>query len=139
MAAGEPRVNLLTGRFQNRRLKGGGYLAVPICLSLPRWKLAYSLAPSLRALAPKYAYLRAPFEEYRRHYRHDLHVLGVKRIRAMLEETASPDGFQTVLLCYEDLRKPEAWCHRRLFAEWWQEQTGEDVPELDEEEQIAMF
>ena len=36
-----------------------------------------------------------------------------------------------VLLCYEDLTKPGLRCHRRLFANWWCENTGDVVPELE--------
>jgi hypothetical protein len=35
------------------------------------------------------------------------------------------------LLCFEDLTKPGLWCHRRPFANWWLENTGEVVPELE--------
>ena len=33
----------------------------------------------------------------------------------------------SVLLCWE---KPEAFCHRRIFAEWYYQKTGFIVPEL---------
>ena len=36
-----------------------------------------------------------------------------------------------VLLCFEDLTQPGLKCHRRLFATWWHENTGEAVPELE--------
>ena len=40
-------------------------------------------------------------------------------------------GRDVVLLCYEDVRKGESdWCHRTIFADWWQEKTGEVIPEL---------
>jgi hypothetical protein len=36
-----------------------------------------------------------------------------------------------VLLCFEDVhRDGEGACHRRTFARWWEEQTGEVVEEL---------
>ena len=35
-----------------------------------------------------------------------------------------------MLLCYEDVRIPEDWCHRTVFAEWWAENTGEEIREL---------
>jgi hypothetical protein len=34
-----------------------------------------------------------------------------------------------LLLCYEDVLAGD-WCHRKVFAEWWQEQTGQVVEEL---------
>ena len=26
---------------------------------------------------------------------------------------------------------PDLWCHRRMLAAWWEEQTGRAVPELE--------
>lgn len=43
---------------------------------------------------------------------------------------AAYPGLTLVLLCFENLTDPGAWCHRRIFAEWWEQQTGEVVPEI---------
>lgn len=40
------------------------------------------------------------------------------------------EGKDVVLCCYEDVRKPNEWCHRLVFAEWWYEKTGEKIEEL---------
>lgn len=40
-------------------------------------------------------------------------------------------GAEPVLLCWEDLAKPDAWCHRRMIAEWFKDRLGHDVPELE--------
>jgi hypothetical protein len=37
-------------------------------------------------------------------------------------------GKPLALLCFERDRKD---CHRSAFAEWWEQQTGENVTELD--------
>jgi len=39
---------------------------------------------------------------------------------------------QLVLLCFEDLRTPGRFCHRRVFATWWEELKGQVVTELPE-------
>lgn len=39
-------------------------------------------------------------------------------------------GQTLVLMCFDDLSKPGAWCHRTMFAEWYYEKTGVSVPEL---------
>jgi hypothetical protein len=39
-------------------------------------------------------------------------------------------GLPLVLLCFEDLSKPDTWCHRTILREWLQERTGVIVPEL---------
>lgn len=44
-----------------------------------------------------------------------------------IREQAKGLGFQDIVfLCYE---KPGRFCHRRIFAEWLQEKTGETVEE----------
>jgi hypothetical protein len=35
------------------------------------------------------------------------------------------------LLCFEDVDQPGKSCHRRMLATWWQEHTGDVVPELE--------
>ena len=34
-----------------------------------------------------------------------------------------------ILLCYEDVTNPDEWCHRTVFAKWWEDNTGETVEE----------
>lgn len=46
------------------------------------------------------------------------------------EKTAADEGKDLVLLCYEDVRIPEDWCHRTVFAQWYCEMTGEIIEEL---------
>jgi len=67
--------------------------------------------------------------EFEARYRTRLDGYGVDKIRGVFHAIArSYPGKPLVLMCYEDLTK--AACHRRLFAEWWQEQTGEHVEEM---------
>lgn len=130
---------MFTGRFANPKLKSGKLLAVPICLWTPRWPLKYETTKPLRSLAPKQSYLRAPRDEYTKLYLDGLAALSVDYIHCLFEALPQ-DGRPVALLCYEDLRKPELWCHRRLFADWWLSETGEDIPELEEEPlQAPMF
>jgi hypothetical protein len=68
-------------------------------------------------------------ETFRRKYRHQLH----RRTPKILAELADlREGYDQpiVLLCFEDLSKPGAWCHRRLLAEWISQKLGEKIPEL---------
>jgi hypothetical protein len=58
----------------------------------------------------------------------DLGVEGVCDLLTMCVERGNNE--RLCLLCYEDLTKPGLRCHRRLFANWWTEHTGEAVPEL---------
>lgn len=61
-----------------------------------------------------------------------LERFGPEKIRKLLAAIADAyDAPGVVLCCFEDLRKPGQWCHRRMFAGWWFEQTGEHVRELE--------
>ena len=113
---------------------------VRITLGPPRFKLPYRVVGDLRGLAPKSEFLRDPLPVFRVKYRTTLEQRGGARYFARrLEGIATAAGVDAlVLLCFEDLRKPGLWCHRRLFAEWWRQQTAMIVPELPEEKYFAL-
>jgi hypothetical protein len=69
------------------------------------------------------------FEEMYRERLDDLGVSAVHELLTMCVERANNE--RLVMLCYEDLTKPGLRCHRRIFAAWYQEHTGESVPELE--------
>nr|UWG82112.1 MAG: Protein of unknown function DUF488 [Bacteriophage sp.] len=65
-------------------------------------------------------------EEFTERYRAMLDSHGVARIRTELETISQLNGGKDiVLLCFDDVRK--GLCHRTIFAQWWQEKTGEEV------------
>jgi hypothetical protein len=76
--------------------------------------------------------LGKPYDVYRALYRNRLEGAGVDAIRTELAGIAGPlePGRPLVLLCFDRLNQKGAWCHRTMFAAWWQEHTGQDVPEL---------
>ena len=39
-------------------------------------------------------------------------------------------GRRLVILCFEDVLAGH-FCHRRVWAGWWHERTGQSVPELE--------
>jgi hypothetical protein len=65
-------------------------------------------------------------------YREALEAFGADQIRLRLEEIATAAGdSRLVLMCYEDLTLGDGkWCHRTMFAEWWQDITGGVVREI---------
>ena len=72
-------------------------------------------------------------EDFKKAYYEKLNGIGKDRIISMvmkMERDAAAQGKDLVLLCYEDVRIPEDWCHRTVFAEWWVENTGEIIEEL---------
>ncbi|WP_018559229.1 MULTISPECIES: hypothetical protein [unclassified Streptomyces] len=100
----------------------------------PRFPLAYQLAGHARLVTPTRQLLAAnlPEDAYEFSYRRLLAGHGLDAITAELAAIAAghEPGRPLVLLCFDRLNKPGAWCHRSHLARWWTEQTGQDVPEL---------
>lgn len=72
-------------------------------------------------------------EPFKKAYYEKLAGIGEQKIIntvRRMEETARREGKELVLLCFEDIRIPEDWCHRTVFAEWWMSRTGERIKEL---------
>lgn len=42
----------------------------------------------------------------------------------------SPIHPRLVFMCFENLGTPGKWCHRQMFATWWETHTGQEVREL---------
>lgn len=122
-------MRIYTSRYGNKELAKREDLAkVGITVGTPRFKLAYPVS-YVRMLAPaglREIHDRAEFEP---RYFAQLDALGVDAIRGRLAEVAG--GRDVVLLCFEDLAQPGKWCHRRVFADYWFEKTGEAIAELD--------
>ena len=106
----------------------------------PRQRMPYKylmlreepIAPSRRLLSWwRRPGVRTPedAEVYEREYLRQLEEAGVEEIRAQLERKVAGANDTVILLCHEE---PGEFCHRRLFARWWREQTGQEIPELDE-------
>ena len=111
-------------------LKTGKYTVVGIVRGLPRFRLGYERAGNIIDIAPP----REIFNIYDREqfttpYMKHLDNKGFEKIAAQIQHYLD-FGKDLVLCCYEDVRKPGEWCHRLLFAEWWQQKTGQIIPEL---------
>jgi len=127
-------MDLATSRYQAADLiEASGRAAIGITFGYPRFKLLYPLIANLRQLAPTREMIQVDdahlFEEMYRSRLDDLGVGGVRDLLTACAERANNE--RLVLLCYEDLTKPGMRCHRRFFSSWWQENTGEVVPELE--------
>lgn len=124
-----------TSRYSNKELSNnsGKYYCVGISLGAPRFPLGYQLETQCYSLAPKYYMLKMGYEEYKEAYCRKLEGIGEDKIIDMVSRfdlIAESEGKELVLLCYEDIRNPEDWCHRTIFAEWYAEKTGEIIQEL---------
>ncbi|MFI1563901.1 hypothetical protein ACH4ZX_12715 [Streptomyces sp. NPDC020490] len=120
---------LFTHRYQGFESSMG--VPVRITLGAPRWTLPYSLEYQVREAAPSREYFGAARAVYEPAYLGQLDRHGVGFFASRFQEIAVAAGDpRLVLLCFEDLSKSGQWCHRRMFAEWWQERTGAKVREL---------
>lgn len=102
-------------------------LAIRASLGMPKKGFAHPLE-ELRVATPHPSYFRASDEEFERRFLEQLNRAGVVTIRRKLQEFADSHGATTVvLLCFE---RDRADCHRGMFAQWWEDQTGERIEEL---------
>lgn len=69
-----------------------------------------------------------PYDRYEEAYWRMLDAHGVDAINAELRRIGG--GRDVVLLCFDDLSKPDGWCHRTMFGAWWTARTGQIVEEL---------
>ncbi len=130
---------IYTARYGNKTLRGEGYYPVGISIGTPKFPLGYELREQCYALAPKGFMLKMEYEPYCEAYFKKLEDIGTDKIIGIvqrLDRKAQEEGKSLVLLCFEDIRKPEQWCHRTLFAEWWHRKTGEVIEELEEAEPL---
>jgi len=117
--------------FGRQKVFDSGLAPVRTTTGAPRFALGYELAGNVGMLAPYGLRSIEDEAEFEAAYRARLDGFGVEKIRTALEDVARSAGTAgVVLLCFEDLEDPTQSCHRTIFAAWWGEQTGEDVPEL---------
>jgi hypothetical protein len=137
---------IYTARYSNRSIDSRVMIPVAITLGEPKFPLPFTPI-KLPALAPSGSTFAARDDDelFTRRYLAQLDRIRPAAIHTMLaaiyrnqdgDVDGDLEGKDLVLLCFEDLRKPEQWCHRRLFADWWLERTGEIVDELQEAEPL---
>ena len=126
---------ICTGRYSNKNLRTDGYYQVGISVGRPKFPLGYELRDQCYMLAPRRDMLSMEKARYKNAYYAKLDAAGEQKVINYvrnLEKRAEAEGKKLALLCFEDIRNPEDWCHRRMFAEWWQEHTGEAIEEIPE-------
>ena len=106
-------------------------VSVGISRGVPRWPLPYRYK-LLRLLAPtREAFALQDLEEFEQSYLAGLEEIGAEKIAWALRKISDEHGSRPLaLLCYENIHAGET-CHRRIFADWWKQQTGQEVSELD--------
>jgi hypothetical protein len=106
-------------------------IAVATSLGRPKWPLSYELVEEVHALKP-WGLMEVPDSEFNERFRARLEKTGVAKLQRVFHAISGKHkGQRLVLLCHEQVLGPKAkCCHRRDWAEWWRERTGQVVPEL---------
>jgi hypothetical protein len=134
---GSDSLELMTSRYQAADLiAASGAAPVGISLWGVRFKIPYTVCARIKELAPDSKALKGlrkgeiGWEEFEADYAGKLEGFGAEAIRTRLESVAvEVHNAKLVLLCFERVDEGEL-CHRRTFARWFEERTGQAVPEL---------
>lgn len=98
--------------------------AVAISAITPSWYTGKVYSP----LAPSWEIIKAIKSGKITNDEYTILYLKLLKERQLTAEKVLNDlGENAILLCYES---PGTFCHRRIVANWIQEQTGFEVPEL---------
>ncbi|MCP4259111.1 MAG: DUF488 domain-containing protein [Planctomycetes bacterium] len=121
-------MKIYTSRYGNKEIAQTGLVPVGISTGNPRFKTAFKVQHRIKALAPTRDMLPLPYKTYKKIYFGMLGELDEGQLKEHFKKISN--GKDLVFLCFEDLSKEGEWCHRRMFAEWWQGKTGDKVEEL---------
>lgn len=122
-------VELATGRYSTFDPSMG--VPVAITLGRPKFPLRYKLEHEARRLAPWGLFDVKDPDEFTSRYRERLDKLDLDALLMKFEAiSAQHGGLRAVLLCFEDVHAGQ-FCHRRVFAEWFERRTGQRAPELE--------
>jgi hypothetical protein len=126
----EPGLRLATSRYHATDLVlASGLLPLGITVGSARG-LQYELAGNVGMLAP-YGLRELDGDAFELAYQERLDYFGARAIGDVLASfVAAYQAPGVVLLCFENVLAGQA-CHRRTFAEWWEDKTGQPVPELE--------
>ena len=123
---------LATSRYQSRDLVLESKMTpIRITVGGPRFSLGYTLAGNIAELAPTRPMFQLTKENFELAYRLKLDDVGVPAIAAKFRSLDRQHGSKgLVLLCFDDVVSGEDWCHRTMFSQWWEKETGQEIPEL---------
>lgn len=129
-----PRV--YTSRYSNPELTSGKYTVVGVTRGAPRFRLGYELSGNIIEIAPPgYLFNENDRDRFTEPYFKHMDKVGVTRVHTLISRYLTM-GKDVVLCCYEDVRKPDEWCHRLVFTEWWARRTGEIIEELQDPSEV---
>lgn len=109
-------MQIYTSNYASVKKIPEGFQPIAISVGPPKW----FKGTVDKRLAPSWAMMKKPRADYDRLFAAQLKKLDAKQIISELPENA-------VLLCYESHND---WCHRRMVAEWLEQELDIVVPEL---------
>lgn len=120
-----------TSYYQNKKLDATKHLVVQTSVGEPR----FGTMPEweMDSMKPPEELLGLPEKEYTKAYVAHLESIGFEAFRnelAELRDEAVKTQREVVLCCFESLKKPGQFCHRRIFAWWYHKQGGIFIEEL---------
>src|SRR5215207_238823 len=124
---GRVSVRLYTSRWANGELAWLPVVPVGISRGVPKFPVQYAYRRLPDLYPDGWMFGIKDDARFNEAYRKKLDRLGVERIAAQLERISEEGRRPLVLLCFE---ADVADCHRGQFARWWEERTGQQVPEL---------
>ena len=120
-------MKIYTSYFAKQRkmeLEDASY--VSIAVGNPRYPVPYKIV-NLNVLKPYGIFGVYDEDEYSERYFARLDRYGVDYIRKEIEK-ASEGHENVILMCHEKDRNE---CHRKMFADWWEKNTGEKIEEFE--------
>lgn len=115
--------------FAEDLLTSNAVIPVRISMFPPIVPLHYKVIDGPRSLMPSKRMI-GEWNRFSPEYFNRLESYGIELIATQLVKLAAEHGDKALaLLCYEDLLRGHK-CHRHLFGVWWEEQTGQVLPEL---------
>lgn len=123
-------MKIYTGRHGSKLINPDKHIPIMISRGAPRFKTHYKLQGKIDILMPTKEELDCAgksIEDICDLFCDRWDILGIEAIHAALIAHEQP-GKDIVCLCFEDIE--QELCHRRIFAEWYADVTGEVIEEL---------
>lgn len=118
-------MTIYTSYFANKKMPED-MIKVRISLGNPRWKTPYQISGTIKLLMPHRESLQLDIQSAVSDYKKKLSQTDIETVKKEILAF----GENVILLCFENVTKDDSWCHRRIFAEWYEQKTGEVVQEL---------
>ena len=127
------QLKIWLSRYSNRKaIQKHNLIPVSITVGNPRWPLGYEIADEVFFFEPTGRLFHIENKDEMRIAMFNKLKGREAEIKIILDNISiMHDERDIVLLCYEDVRKSDEWCHRQIIGEWLETQ-GYEVSELED-------